>query len=797
MSAARRVLALVLLACGAGAWGQSERVDPHLAYLYPAGGRQNSTVRVTLGGQNLRGVTDVRISGAGVRAQVLEHFPPLRNIEAEQREALVRTLRDLMLRRWAELKGGGSDDPLPPALRELRRGAAETEPSPTTAPTELPRHPLLYDLEHKSLRELVHVRHMLAELRKGPPNNQLAESVLIEVTIDRDAEPGERELRLLGRFGLTNPMVFEVGALREVCELELEESRLAEFLPAEPPLELPVVLNGQILSGDVDRFRFKAAAGQGLVVETHARRLIPFLADAVPGWFQATVSVYDAEGKEVAFGDDYRFDPDPVLYYQVPADGEYELEIRDAIYRGRQDFVYRVTLGEQPFIRALFPLGTRAGHKRYVEIEGWNLTTKRLLLDPGGEGEVIRQRRLGLGKRASNRVTFAVDDLPTLPEAEDNDTPADAQRVALPRIVDGRIDVPGDVDMFQFAGRAGCEVVAEITARRLNSPLDSLVRLLDAYGNVLAWNDDYEHKDGFLHLEMGLLTHSADSYVRAALPADGVYFVQVADAQGQGGPAHGYRLRISPPQPDFALRVTPASVNISGTGSAPLCVYALRKDGFEGDIDVVLEDAPPGFRLDGATLPAGRDRIRMTLSAPPLKVEEPVVLRLVGRARIGTQTVARPVTPAEDVMQAFLYRHLVPAQELMVTARGRRLPAVGMAAVGGTPVHIPPGGSAEVQVRMPPRLLERGLELRLSEPPAGVTLAEVQPGPGRVQLVLRADLEAAQPGTTDNLIVEAFMELPRGPREPSQGPRRVSAGCLPAIPIVIDDPQQAAAPRRP
>jgi hypothetical protein len=39
-----------------------------------------------------------------------------------------------------------------------------------------------------------------------------------------------------------------------------------------------------------------------------------------------------------------QFHPDPVLYYEVPADGHYDLEIKDAIYRGREDFVYRITL---------------------------------------------------------------------------------------------------------------------------------------------------------------------------------------------------------------------------------------------------------------------------------------------------------------------------------------------------------------------------------------------------------------------------------------------------------------------
>ena len=96
------------------------------------------------------------------------------------------------------------------------------------------------------------------------------------------------------------------------------------------------------MPGDVDRYRFTAAQGQQLVAVVCARELMPYLADAVPGWFQAALTLYDAQGHEVAYGDDYRFHPDPVIHFKIPADGEYVIEIRDAIYRGREDFVYRV-----------------------------------------------------------------------------------------------------------------------------------------------------------------------------------------------------------------------------------------------------------------------------------------------------------------------------------------------------------------------------------------------------------------------------------------------------------------------
>ena len=129
-------------------------------------------------------------------------------------------------------------------------------------------------------------------------------------------------------------------------------------------------VNGQVGPGGVDRCRFQALKGQHLVVACSARELIPYISDAVPGWFQATVALYDAKGKEVGYADDYRFHPDPVLYYEIPADGEYALEIKDSIYRGREDFVYRITIGELPYLTGVFPLGAKLGDKGGVDMAG-------------------------------------------------------------------------------------------------------------------------------------------------------------------------------------------------------------------------------------------------------------------------------------------------------------------------------------------------------------------------------------------------------------------------------------------
>ena len=156
---------------------------------------------------------------------------------------------------------------------------------------------------------------------------------------------------------------------------------------------------------------------------------------------------------------------------------------------------------------------------------------------------------------------------------------------------------PGDQDVFRIDGKRGEEIVAEVMARRLDSPLDSVLRFTDAKGKELAVNDDFEDR------RSALLTHHADSQILFTLPANGTYYLYLADAQHQGGPDYAYRLRVSRPEPDFELRVTPSGINARSGATLPIAVHAIRRDGFTGDIAVKLKTDIGGFQLEGATIP--------------------------------------------------------------------------------------------------------------------------------------------------------------------------------------------------
>lgn len=654
-----QITVTVLILGASSVWAETAPKLPNIGYLYPAGAQQGTTVQITVGGRNLRGVKEIYVSGDGVKASVVAYQGRLKSLNQQQRDELNSRLRQL---RQKFAPPGQQRRLTPPAPNST---APKTDPNAVLTPTEpvkLPDHPLLRNLDKLSAEGLQKVVEEFLRPNLNQINPQIAETVVIEITVAPDAAPGDRQIRLATASGLSNPMLFEIGTLPEIREPDYAD-------PGKPVitrLTVPAVINGQILPGEVDRFRFAGKEGQHLVIQTHARRLIPYLGDAVPGWFQATLSLADAQDREVAFADDFRFDPDPVLYYQIPRDGDYILTINDAIYRGREDFVYRITVAQQPFVTSFFPLGGPADIPLIATAHGWNLSEKQITLDTSSNGPAIRTFQFQQDGLCSNTLLYAVDTLPEIEENEDNNTTAAAQKIDLPRIINGRISQPGDIDVFGFEGKSGQQIVIEVLGRRLNSPLDSLIRLKDAHGKTLAWNDDCEDK------ESGLMTHYADSYLTFTLPEDGAYQVCLTDSQSHGGPDYGYRLRISPPRPDFSVFVDPASLTIPAGRSAPVNVHIFRRDGFDGQVELTLKNAPRGFVLSGGPVPAGQNDISMTLTAPANAPARAIALQFQARAQIDGEPVTRPVTACQDMMQAFIYRHYVPAQDFVVTVTGTR-----------------------------------------------------------------------------------------------------------------------------
>ena len=511
----------------------------------------------------------------------------------------------------------------------------------------------------------------------------------IEVTVDPDAEVGERDLRVVTPGGVSNRFRFFVGQVPEVNEVDpnstMEE---AQVLP-----ELPVLVNGQSFQGDRDFFRFQAKAGETLVLDLYGQKIVPYIADGVPGWYQPTLTLYDAQGREVAFVDDFRFHPDPVLFYHVEKDGEYLVEVKDALYRGRDDFLYRLSIGALPFVTHIFPLGGRRGATTEVKISGANLPAETTNIELSEDSPSRRSVQVISGEFLSNALPFAAGDLPEITETEPNQTLETANRIEVPATVNGRIGSGGDVDYFVFSAKARETLVMEVLARRLDSPLDSILTLFNSKGQQILENDDTVDRSE------GLVTHHADSHLTYTFPADGDYYLRIADVEDKGGDEYAYRLSVAPPRPDYLLRLRPDNPRVPQGGTAMFTVMAFRRGGFNGEIKVATSGLPEGFVLPGEVIPKGANEARMIISAPlsaPIGLLSP---KIVGTARIGDNDVVREATASEDLMQAFYYMHNLPTKEMLLAILERGPFTLTLDLPPRDVLKVPRSGRVEVAVK--------------------------------------------------------------------------------------------------
>jgi hypothetical protein len=667
----------------------------YIGFVYPAGGQQGATFPIRIGGQSLIYASDVVVSGEGVTARLVDAYRILDNQEmglvAQQLNELRRKetmVDDGMVAKMASYEfpapigpdaGGESVPSLLCPVCATANAIDATVCIKCNAKLEKPKEqpkkdgknePPKTEKEIAKQKMIDRIQRRFDEDERNPAVRSQTELVFAEITVSPDAKPGRREIRVITKRGVSNPLPFYVSQVPEVARKPMKTMQLPllgkESLAQrnrprteeEIRITLPCTMNGQIAAGEMNRYRFSASKGQRLVIFAKARDLVPYVPDGVPGWFQAVLRLYDANGKEVAYNDDFRFSPDPLIYYEVPEDGEYLLAINEALFRGRESFVYRITIGELPYVTSVFPLGGRVGEEVKVEMDGWNLQNATPALPPKDAKPGHHLITAKNGKFVSNQVPFALDTLPECMDNDDNNEPAKAQKVQMPIIINGRMDRSGDWDVFEVEGKAGETIVAEVDARRLGSPLDSFLKVTSADGKILAVNDD--HFDA----GSGLNTDHADSYLMAKLPAEGKYYVHLCDTRRHAGKEYAYRLRISQPQPDFALRLIPSRLVMPTKGAANVTVFAIRKDGYEGPITLKFKDLPQGFESSGATLGAKQEIVGLGLKTTLTETEKPINLTVVGTIKVGDREIVHEAVPAEDKMQAFLYRHLLPADTL-------------------------------------------------------------------------------------------------------------------------------------
>ncbi len=435
------------------------------------------------------------------------------------------------------------------------------------------------------------------------------------VSIPSDVPPGLYESRVLTRLGISSSRVFCVSTLPELMPDKPNTTLAAAF-----NLPINAVCNAVMNARAVDHYSFTARKGQRLLVDCATR--------GIDSKLDAVVIVADALGRDLQV--ERR---GGAVDFTVPEDGRYVIKIHELTFKGGPAFYYRLALTE---------------------------------LSPGAP--LVRQP----ATRPVNAFSWPPTGLPEqaqLAEAEPNNLPANAQRITLPADISGSFFPAADVDRFEFEAKKGEVWWIEIASERLGLPTDPtlVVQRVVKEGASEKVTDVAEFTDiaspvkvssnGYAYDGPPYNAGTADFLGKLEIKEDGIYRLQLADQFGgtRNDPRNIYRLVIRPAQPDFAVvgwalhmelrngdrNALSKPLALRGGATMALEVVALRRDGFDGDIELAMEGLPTGVAATGLKIPAGQSRGLMLVTAQDSAARALAGAKFVARGKIGDQQVTR------------------------------------------------------------------------------------------------------------------------------------------------------------
>ena len=500
----KRVLALALLCT----WGTTQAADPYVGYIYPCGIQAGTTNRLIVGGQAFsgKGTCQAVVSGEGVKVLSIEMVPNFPNVSGSQFRYLAKWLDGIAA-------GDRTAPPLP------------TDPKAHVDEWRSNRWwQVLGELDPQKISIVERAIYIRRNPLQATPS--LNQRMLVTVAAAPDAKPGVREFRAFGPNGMSAPRPLIVTAAPHE-----EEARYApphRLLPPAPAVtNLPCVLDGQIMPGETDTWTLYLKKGRTITLRTVARELQPYIGDAVPGFFNPSLTIFNPWGKEVAFADDNFFHPDSVLVFTPPADGHYRLDIHDVLYRGRADFVYSITVEE-------------GAHP----------------VDP-------------------RKASLWPNPVPNPPD------------VAATQVFKGVVSRPGVAVAHDFTVEKPGKYTIDLLARRVGSPLDGRVTVLRQGSKkpVAVFNDATNT------VFRGSLIQAECDPVGTCSLAAGKYTLRVEDEAGKGGAEWSYALRVYPAAPSFEVWSSKSSFSFKAkTRSVPAMFHVVRHGGFNGPVQLLETD---------------------------------------------------------------------------------------------------------------------------------------------------------------------------------------------------------------
>ncbi len=401
----------------------------------------------------------------------------------------------------------------------------------------------------------------------------------VVVEVSSDCRLGEHILQVRCGKGISDFRSIFVGPFPTVKEIELNNN----FAKAQK-IELGHTVEGQIAREDVDYFVVSLTSGQRMSVEVEAVRLGTF--------FDSLIAVYDSQQKEIAVCDDTElFSQDGFLTITAPADGDYFVMIRDAAYNAAGNAPYRLHIGDFDRPQVMFPPGGKSGQK----------LTSKVFERSAPDSEAIVEREAAefqLPDMAESTEVFG-DGPSALPlrvcEFENFNRPEDAQnhsakgalKVSTPIAINGRFAAAQKHHYYKFTAKKNQKLAVNVLAKRIGSPLDPVIHVLDEKNKSLIANDD--------------ATTRPDSFVVFNPPKNGIYYLRLFDYFNRVGVDMIYRVEIAPVKPRleltvkrndrFSQRRMAMAIPQGGRFAA---VLTAKKEHFAAEVELEFDGLPKG-----------------------------------------------------------------------------------------------------------------------------------------------------------------------------------------------------------
>ena len=412
-------------------------------------------------------------------------------------------------------------------------------------------------------------------------------AVKARLRISKDCELGEHFLRVRTAYGLSEVRNFFVSAFPNIQESEPNND------PAKPQkIPLNSTINGSAGQDDIDYFQVQARQGTRLSVEVEGMRLGRSV-------FDPFIAILDAQGKALASSDDTSLlMQDGAITMIVPEDGSYLVLVRETSYAGTPNTLYRLHVGSFPRPMVVYPAGGRIGEKLAAtfigDASGDIAQTLALPSEPADRFVVFaRQGELFAPSPNWVRVSPFANVLESAPnQTREQATPAPGEP---PFALNGIVSKDGETDWFRFKAKKGIALDVSVYARRLRSPLDSVIEIHDAKGKSLAQNDD---------------AASADSAIKFTPSEDGEYFLKINDQLMKGAPDYVYRIEVTPVTPALFVSIPQAARNDSQTrqsiavaqGNRMATLITARRANLSGPLTISVPGLPPGVALHAETM---------------------------------------------------------------------------------------------------------------------------------------------------------------------------------------------------